>query len=387
MQIKEIVLKVTSLCNLNCKYCYVYNKGDFSYKSEPKIISEEIVIATLKGIEKYCKLQQIEQFLIIFHGGEPLLVGKDFYKNFIRVSKEIVKSTELSFSLQTNATLLDEEWCALFNDLGIDFGSSLDGSELSNQNRVFRKDGLPAYDKILQGIRTINKYVGSSSILSVINIDENPEIVYNHFKSIGISSADFLFPDTTYDFPTQNVNLYGDWLIQLFECWYNDDNNSKLYVRSFEIIVNLFLGNETRGNEVFGIKYNSVISIKTNGNIEPVDSLKICNDGFTKTNLNILHNDIDEVFGIQLICKYHDAHQDLVLCEKCRTCVIKSICGGGQLAHRYSSVNGFDNPSIYCFQIFKFLVHVQNKIIDDLPIDLVSEINIQRLTLSDYKNC
>jgi len=268
MQIKEIVLKVTSLCNLNCNYCYVYNKGDFSYKSEPSIISEEIVIATLKGIEKYCKLQQIEKFLIIFHGGEPLLVGKDFYKDFIRYSEQIIKSTELSFSLQTNATLLDKEWCALFKELGIDFGSSLDGSELSNQNRVFRKDGLPAYDKIIQGIRTINKHVGSSSILSVINIDENPEIVYNHFKSIGISSADFLFPDTTYDFPTQNINLYGDWLIQLFECWYNDDNNSKLYIRSFEIIVNLFLGNETRGNEVFGIKYNSVISIKTNGNID-----------------------------------------------------------------------------------------------------------------------
>jgi len=93
------------------------------------------------------------------------------------------------------------------------------------------------------------------------------------------------------------------------------------------------------------------------------------------------------VFENQLICKYHDAHQDLVLCEKCRTCVIKSICGGGQLAHRYSSVNGFDNPSIYCFQIFKFLVHVQNKIIGDLPTDLVSEIDIQRLTLSDYKKC
>src|SRR5659263_248497 len=143
MEIKEIVLKVTSLCNLNCNYCYVFNKGDFSYKTEPNVISKEIVIATLNSIEKYCKSRQIEKFLIIFHGGEPLLVGKDFYKDFISYSEEIVKSTKLSFSLQTNATLLDKEWCILLKDLGINFGSSLDGSELSNQNRVFRKDGLP----------------------------------------------------------------------------------------------------------------------------------------------------------------------------------------------------------------------------------------------------
>ncbi|MDE5639211.1 MAG: hypothetical protein K2I47_05385, partial [Odoribacter sp.] len=83
---------------------------------------------------------------------------------------------------------------------------------------------------------------------------------------------------------------------------------------------------------------------------------------------------------------YYNAHQDNVLCEKCKRCIVKNICGGGQLAHRYSKNNGFDNPSIYCHEIFKYIVHVQNVLMKDLPENFIKETGLVELTLNDYEN-
>jgi uncharacterized protein len=385
MEFREIVLKVTSLCNLNCSYCYVFNKGDLSYQNEPKFISDEIVIATLNAIEKHCIANQTKDFLVIFHGGEPLLIGKKFYTDFVKHSKDIIKSTKLRLALQTNGTLLNEVWCKLFNDLDIIVGTSLDGTMKANQNRVFRKDKSPAYFKIVNGIDTLNKINGCASLLSVINVNEDPIELYKHFKSLKVTFVDFLFPDSTCDLPIPNLDLVGEWLIQLFDFWYDDIENDKIEIRSFDLIVNLFLGNETRGNEVFGLKNNSTISIKTDGKIESVDSLKICGDGFTRTDYNVLKNELSDICENELIQKYYYAHQDTALCDKCIDCIIKSICGGGQLSHRYSKANNFNNPSVYCTQISKLLVHVQNRIVDDLPIEMISNTNINKLSLTDFQ--
>jgi uncharacterized protein len=385
MTINQIILKVTSSCNLNCKYCYVFNKGDNSYKLEPVFISDEVIVATLNEIEKHCSLNNISNFYVVFHGGEPLLIGKEFYKNFVALSQKIITSTTIHLALQTNGTLLDKSWCNLLKKLNIHVGISLDGTRSSNMDRVFRKNNEPAYDKIICGLKVLNECVNYSGILSVININESPDIVYNHFKELRINSADFLIPDTNYDFPMLNHLYLGDWLINLFDLWY-DDQDSKFGIRSFESIIHLFLGYEISGNEEYGNTYNSVITIKTDGSIEPVDNLKICGDGFTKTDLNILHNTFNDSTKNELIVKYYNAHQDTVLCDKCKSCIIKSVCGGGQLAHRYSSENGFDNSSLYCSQIFKFFVHIQNRLLDDLPIEIIKRNKLIKLSLSDSNN-
>ncbi|WP_431243753.1 4Fe-4S cluster-binding domain-containing protein [Flavobacterium sp. P21] len=88
MYTSNLVIKVASLCNLNCNYCYVYNMGDKSYKKQPKFMSQEIVEAILTKVKKNCLENNLESFLIIFHGGEPLLTGIDFYVNFINTEKK-----------------------------------------------------------------------------------------------------------------------------------------------------------------------------------------------------------------------------------------------------------------------------------------------------------
>ena len=102
MKFTEIVVKVSGICNLNCNYCYVFNKGDLSFKNDPPLMSIELAQIILEKIDSYCRRNAIESLLIIFHGGEPLLAGQQFYKKFIQLANQLVTSTKLRYTLQTN---------------------------------------------------------------------------------------------------------------------------------------------------------------------------------------------------------------------------------------------------------------------------------------------
>ena len=372
MVFNELILKVSSCCNLNCKYCYVFNQGDNSYKNEPAIISNSLIGPIVERIKEHCETHSVNTFLVIFNAGEPLLVPKEFFSQFINLITKSVPDTKFYFGLQTNGTLLTQELFSYLDSLNISIGISLDGTEKASQNRVYRSNNKCAYPEILRGIKILQKNNIAVNILSVINIEEEPERIYEHLKFNDIASVDFLFPDIIYKVSTSNE--VGKWLIKLFDLWYDDEDVNKPLIRYFDTIVGLFMGVE-RGYEVLGRKINTTISIKPNGNIELVDNLKVCGDGFTHTGLNVLRNSFDDVSDNEIMKKYYDSHQDSVLCKKCRECLIRNICGGGNLAHRYSPENGFDNPSAYCKDIYSLVSHIQHRLISDLP-DIFNNSNI-----------
>ncbi|MGD9929973.1 MAG: radical SAM protein [Mangrovibacterium sp.] len=382
MIINEIVLKVTNICNLNCSYCYVFNQADDSYKRDAPFMSEETMIFVIKRIYEHCKTKNIESFLIIFHGGEPLLLQKNSYIKFRHFCQEFAPGIEIRLALQTNGTLLSEEWIALFKELDISVGVSLDGTESATKNRIFRSTNKNAYSAIIKGINLLHKNDYPVNILSVINPEENPTEIYHHLKENNISFVDFLFPDETFENRKMNNSDISNWLIQIFDLWDNDYSANKPMIRTFEIIMGLILGVE-RGNEMFGSKLNKTVCIKPNGNIQAVDNLMVCGNEFTKTKYSVLNNTIDQAIEDPLIKRYYYSHSDRELGYKCQACIIKRICGGGHLAHRYSSKNGFDNPSAYCSDIFKLVMHIQNKLIDEMPSSLTNQIGIQKITLND----
>ena len=80
LKCRTVVLKIASRCNINCSYCYVYNKGDLSYLKQPKIMSSEVVNALIVKAKNHCEAHNLDYFEFIFHGGEPLLTGIEFFK-------------------------------------------------------------------------------------------------------------------------------------------------------------------------------------------------------------------------------------------------------------------------------------------------------------------
>lgn len=385
MYTSNLVIKVASRCNLNCTYCYVYNMGDNSYKLQPKFMSEETIKYIFQNILLHCEKHNLKEFLLIFHGGEPLLAGLDFFKNFIRIQKDIITGDiKIDYSMQTNGVLLDNEMAFELKKLNIQVGISIDGTELSNNlNRVYHNN-KGSYNEILNGFNTIKKVFGKelANCLCVIDTNESPIDVYNHFKQIEAKNVHFLFQDYNYNNATiDSVPKVGEWLIELFNIWYFDKDLNKPIIRPLTDLMGLILGYE-KYSEIFGKGKNTTLVIETNGDIETVDTLKICGDGFTKTKLNVKLNLFDDLFKTSSLAReYFNGHDDL--CLKCSECVLEEICRGGFIGHRYSKEKIFKNPSIYCKQIALLICHIQNQIIVNLPPNVVKETKIQKLNYEE----
>src|ERR1700744_954695 len=84
---KLLVVKVASRCNLNCSYCYVYNAGDTTYLRQPAVMSQETALAVIERAASHYIHHQLESFVFVFHGGEPLLAGKQFIRFFVEEAR------------------------------------------------------------------------------------------------------------------------------------------------------------------------------------------------------------------------------------------------------------------------------------------------------------
>lgn len=351
-------------------------------------MSSETVEALLLRIKNHCICNNLYDFLIIFHGGEPLLVGLDFYKNFIKKVDELIpKTIEISYSMQTNAVLLTEEWCRELKKLNIYLGISLDGTPISNnKNRIYH-DGKGSYNDIKKGFDIVKYIYGKegSNCLCVIDTEESPIDVYNHFKQLGANSVNLLFQDFNYIKSSQDdVPKIGTWLSEMFDLWYQDNDSEKPEIRPLSDLIGLILGLD-KNSENFGKGINDTLVIETDGSIETIDTLRICGNGFTKTKYNVLKNELSTIFEESKLAQlYYNAHQNL--CETCANCSLESICGAGYLGHRYSNRNEFDNPSIYCKEIVKIICHIQNQLIKDIPAETIQKSGVESLKFDEIIN-
>ncbi len=388
MFVNCLVVKVASRCNINCKYCYMYNHADQSYKLQPKFISKDIILKLKEKIKNHCIKHTLKKFYIVLHGGEPLLmsiIDLRFFLNTINSLHDEI-GVKIVFGVQTNGILLNKEYCDLLNEYNVGIGISLDGNESTNdQNRVDKK-GKGTYQSVKKGIIELeNNRITNFGALSVVNIDSNPIETYETFKEVGFKACNFLLIDENYDtLESQNDILTehktSKWLIELFDYWYNQENSTRIQIPKFEDFINFILGADG-GTESYGIGNNTLAVIETNGDIEPLDVLKICGEEFTKHKFNISINEIDDVFQSNLVETYY--YTKTYLPKKCLACPVKEICGGGYLPHRYSSKNGFNNPSIYCNDHLKLITHIQNRIIDDLPSEITQKLGVQKISYED----
>jgi uncharacterized protein len=197
-------------------------------------------------------------------------------------------------------------------------------------------------------------------------------------------NLDFLLPYNNFDNlpPGRNSEMktdtsYGDWLIAIFDVWYKDPAKDKPAIRMFDGIIGSLFGEEFP-NDLFGSFNNQLLVIETNGDIEAVDYLKACGKEFTKDDASILHHELDEAVDSRLANLYINCHSKLH--RKCLACPVSEICGGANLASRYSSLNGFNNPSVYCNDLMKLITHIQGKIFGEFPQTLLDEQGVSIFT-------
>ena len=350
----QFVLKVAARCNLNCSYCYVFNKADSSWKRRPKTMSDDIFEATLARIGDHCNRSGQRSVRLMFHGGEPLLVGVAQLRRWLERGLEVLSATtDVTFAVQTNATLLDENWAALFREYRVEVGVSIDGPRYINDRARVDHRGQGSYDAVIAGIETLRAAGVPLNILCVIPFGVGGLEVYQHFLALSPAAINFLFPDQTLDDIASVRARFGptpvaEFMLPIADAWY-DGEHTRAEVPLLRNICRLILGGESR-TDMFGNSPLGFVFIEADGDIEGLDVLRVDHDGLAATGLNVLN---DRFTDISRASPFHEPviFSGLPLPSGCSTCCERDTCAGGYLPHRFSEARGFDNSSAWCDDI------------------------------------
>lgn len=181
---------VGAICNLACDYCYYLEKSKLYQESPKHIMSDELLE---KFIKEYIESQTMPQVLFTWHGGETLMRPLSFYQKVMELQRKYARGRTIDNCIQTNGTLLNDEWCRFFHDNNWLVGVSIDGPQEFHDEYRKNKQGKPSFMKVMQGINLLNKHRVEWNALAVVN-DFNadyPLDFYHFFKEIGCRYIQF----------------------------------------------------------------------------------------------------------------------------------------------------------------------------------------------------
>jgi uncharacterized protein len=365
--LNQVILKVAQRCNLDCTYCYVYNRGDDSWKSRPAMITDQVLEKLAERINEHCRVHELASFTVEIHGGEPLLVGKRRMQAIVDLLESRVDATHLRFTMQTNGLLLDSEWIELLARNQISFGISLDGPpEFADRFRVMRKGNGGSTQRLLDIVKQLRREGPLfddlfGGFLCVVNPDIDGGELVQWFADNGFTSFDFLLPDgNRVNLPQgwKGVEPYRRFLLSAFERWYSMGAKAPR-IRKLELMMSGLLGGRVF-LDALGGDLRLLCVVESDGSIGVSDVVRICGGVYANDILNIFDHALDEH-----VHRYRIDELQRV-CSKCRTCPHLASCGGGYLPHRFDG-KGFDNPSIYCEALYGLSERMTEALLADLP--------------------
>lgn len=234
----NIMLKpVGSLCNLKCEYCYYLDKAGIYGGREPRM--DETMLEHF--IRQYIQANDVREVTFNWHGGEPLLMGMDFYKKALEYERKYADGKMISNTIQTNGILLDQEWCAFLRNNDFLVGISIDGPEDVHDEYRRDKGGAPTFARVMRGIENAYRYgVRYNTMTTVNNASEGRGLeVYRFLKSIGSRYMQFMpvvehidkdgriaepsAEDASVAPWSVGSEAYGSFLCQIFDYWVCND--------------------------------------------------------------------------------------------------------------------------------------------------------------------
>lgn len=364
---RQFICKVASRCNLDCDYCYIYHHVDQTWRSQPQKMSLETACQLGKRICEHAHKHHLAGVDVTLHGGEPLLVGVEYLEKWVEQVSAAASGVRIQYQMQTNGVLFDEKalnFCLKWN---VRVGLSMDGPRRANDLHRFNFDKKSSFDLVERAASLLGSSEGQriwSGFLAVIDLQNDPLEVYDYFRSFKPHSIEFLFPLGNYETrPTgKTIDLtttaYADWLLKIFSQWFTERPQT-IMIRRFRDIIALLAG-ASDSSEEWGLQPVDFAVIESNGSIEAVDTLKTCYSGANQLGLNIFSHSFDDMYDAPTVVERQARWTKL--CLECRECELVKVCGGGYFPHRYSSENGFQNPSIYCSDLKRLIREVHRTV-------------------------
>ena len=177
-------------CNLACKYCYYLEKNKLYPTAQRHLMSDEMLEQFTR---EYIEAQTMNQVLFTWHGGEPLLRSIDFYRKAISLQQKYAGGRRIDNVIQTNGTLLTDEWCEFFAQNHWLVGISIDGPQPDHDHYRLAAAGKPSWKKVMQGIKLLKKHGVEWNAMAVVNAynANHPLEFYRFFKENGCQFLQF----------------------------------------------------------------------------------------------------------------------------------------------------------------------------------------------------
>ena len=274
---------VGSVCNLNCDYCY--------YLDKVKLYAEQSVLSVSlleKTIREYIEINDSEQIVFDWHGGEPLILGLSYLKKIVELQNKYRGNKHVYNTIQTNATLLDDDFAVFFKENNFLVGVSIDGPQDIHDR--FRKDKgrNPTFLKVMRGVELLHRYaVDFNTLTTISKAGEGRGLeVYQFLKNIGSRYMQFMpvleyvnktsenitFPDD------DNSSLakwsvspmgYGEFMCDIFDYWVKNDVGS-YFVNLFDSTLANYCGMNP-GTCVYSETCGANAVMEHNGDVYPCD--------------------------------------------------------------------------------------------------------------------
>ena len=346
-----VIVRCSEICNYLCSYCYA------EHNSNVPIMPIKTARSIIEKVLEYVSPRRRVHF--VWHGGEPLFAGFDFFEKVMDICNEY-KNYSIKNSIQTNGSLLTQEFTEFCIKNNISISLSLDGpEEIHNSNRKDKK-GKGTFNKTLRAINILKKYnlkVYCVCVLHKKNIKRIKQL-YNFFKTNNINIR--LNPIVragnainVYNSLAITAKEYGNAMCKLFDLWFDDD--SHIRIEPLHTLIGNIIFPTIWGCDFHGKCLASIISINPDGNIYPCGRFEGL-ENFLIGNINKCKN-LNTLFNSKIYKELLKRTPDSI--KRCSMCEFVEICNGGCMVTAYMSHSNIYDADYYCLgrkMIFKHII-------------------------------
>ena len=368
--VNMLIKPASSKCNMRCKYCFYTAIAMERETADMGIMSDSTLESLIKSGIEYA--DGIVSFA--FQGGEPTLAGLDFYKKAVELQNKYLnesnKRLEVHNALQTNGLVINEEWAKFLHDNNFLVGLSMDGPiNVHDKNRVDAA-GHGTFERIMRTIELFDKYKVEYNILSVVTGQNAMAVrrIYNFYKKHNFKYLQFIpcLEPIEEERGSESYHLsvqeYGDFLINIFDLWYNDFvNGNYISIRHIDNWIGMILGDRPEACNMNG-HCSIQFVIEGDGGIYPCDfyvfdQWKLGTIGETSLE-DIVKSDKAQAF----------LKESFPIPEECKKCRYGALCRNGCKRDRIQNSAEEVMKNYYCKAVYRFFSEREDKLMNAASI-------------------
>ena len=326
-------------CNLCCRYCYADNRSGM-------VMSHDLLSMALEKIVRYVEKCGFNEIHFVWHGGEPLLAGIEFFRHAMAVLKNLTSATYCRHFIQTNGLLLDDEFCYFFRQMGFNVGISLDGpSDIHDRFRIkYNSEGT--HTEVMEKVRLMEKHglkMGFNTVINSVSKDKGHSI-YKFFQDLGYGfRVNPIIPSWVSPLKNREFLLlegeYGSLLCSLFDEWIGTSKTKKLWVSPLDNYLLAIVNGKVVECQHKTSCIGSSLGIKPNGDVV------LCSRFEFPVLGNIWQMSVEEIFNSK-VCNDLTGRAEIL--SECHLCINWPICHGGCPCNTFAFNRNYLKKDPFC---------------------------------------